>query len=164
MNIAPIPALISKPDITAYGHQCTHACPKWCQSGTHIANTWIQTTYYNSNNTYNGFGGTSAASPMVAGAAALIIEMNPAITPQAVKKLLMDNAQDKGTVGRDNVWGAGLMDLGPIFQGVPVTCDLQVTSVSHTSPVQCYQPVTITVTVKNVGATSVSNFAVDFER
>ncbi|MBW8041625.1 MAG: S8 family serine peptidase, partial [Planctomycetes bacterium] len=122
---------------------------------------------FDSSTGYIGFGGTSAAAPMVAGAAALIIERNPAITPAAVKSLLMSNAQDFGAPGWDAIWGAGLMDLGPIFSAPPPACDLAVTSVTWSTSsgtVQCYQPVTITVTVMNVGGTTVNNFSVDWER
>lgn len=151
-----------KPDITAYGNQCVRACPTGCVWGT--TTNAIRAPNYNTATGYRNFGGTSAASPMVAGASALIIERNPAIVPAAVKNLLMNNAQDMGVVGWDVVWGAGLMDLGPIFQAPPPACDLKVTAVSYTKPVQCFQPVTITVTVKNVGPVAVTNFAVDWER
>ena len=146
--------LSPKPDITAYGGE-------WPPP-----DVWIHAPLYNSATGYRtDFGGTSAASPMVAGAAALIIERNPAITPAAVKKLLMDNAEDKGAAGWDTSWGAGLMDLGPIFQAPPAACDLKVRSVSYSPTyVQCYQPVTITVEVENVGGTTVTDFSVDWER
>ncbi|MBN2020499.1 MAG: S8 family serine peptidase [Sedimentisphaerales bacterium] len=150
-----------KPDITAYGNQCPRACPTGCYAPITYS---IQAPKWDTTNQYQSFGGTSAASPMVAGAAALVIQLNPAITPPAVKKQLMDNAEDKGPVGWDSAWGSGLMDLGPIFPAPPPACDLAVTAVSYTYPVQCYQPVTITVTVKNVGAVPVSDFAVDWER
>lgn len=154
---------VQKPDITAYGNQCTSACPSGCVTGT--SSFGIRVPRFNTNTTYVDFGGTSAASPMVAGAAALIIERNPAITPPAVKNLLMTNAEDMGAAGWDAIWGAGLMDLGPIFQAPPPACDLEVTSVSYSpGTVQCYQPVTITITVRNAGGTPVSNFLVDWER
>jgi len=157
--------LSPKPDITAYGNQCTNTCPTGCATGTSTFS--IRAPRWNTSTSYINFGGTSAASPMVAGAAALIIERNPAITPAAVKNLLMSNAEDMGAVGWDATWGAGLMDLGPIFMAPPPACDLAVTSVTWSTAsgtVQCYQPVTITVTVTNVGATSVSDYSVDWER
>ena len=158
--------LSPKPDITAYGNQCSISCatPGACTSAS---TTVIRAPLRNSTTSYTDFGGTSAASPMVAGASALIIETNPAITPAAVKNLLMSNAQDMGAVGWDATWGAGLMDLGPIFSAPPPACDLKVTSVTWATTsgtVDCYQPVTITVTVKNVGTTVVTDFQVDWER
>ena len=146
--------LSPKPDITAYGGE-------WPPP-----DVWIHAPAYNSAASYRtDFGGTSAASPMVAGAAALIIERNPEISPAAVKKSLMDNAEDKGASGWDATWGAGLMDLGPIFQTAPASCDLRVNRVSYEpSAVNCFQPVTITVEVENVGPTAVGDFTVDWER
>ena len=156
---------VQKPDITAYGNQCTNACPSGCVSGT--SSFGIRVPRFNTSTTYVDFGGTSAASPMVAGASALIIERNPAITPPAVKNLLMTNAEDKGAAGWDATWGAGLMDLGPIFMAPPPDCDLAVISVSWSTvsgTVDCYQPVDITVRVQNVGTSIVSDFVVDWER
>ncbi len=153
---------VAKPDIAAYGNQCTAACPTGCVPNTSTND--IFAPKFNTTLVYTTFGGTSAASPMVAGAAALVLQMNPAMTVAAVKKLLMDNAQDFGAVGWDTTWGAGLMDLGPIFVAPPA-CDLAVTGVSYTPvPPVCKQPVTVTVTVTNVGATPVTNFSVDFQR
>jgi serine protease AprX len=160
-----------KPDITAYGNQCPVNCAV-NDSGCSGADTVvIRAPDFNTNTGYRDFGGTSAASPMVAGAAALIIERNTAITPPAVKHLLMTNAEDMGPVGWDATWGAGLMDLRPIFQGPPPACDLAVTSVTYHSyapagsqVVQCYQPVDITVTVLNNGTTPVTDFVVNWER
>lgn len=162
-RVGPGQGMSPKPDITAYGNQCVRACPTGCVAST--SSNLIQAPRWNASTAYRNFGGTSAASPMVAGAAALVIQMNPAITPAAVKKLLMDNAQDMGAPGRDNTWGAGLMDLGPIFPTPPPACDLEVTSVSYSpSTVQCYLPVTITVTVRNNSLNPVSDFSVDWER
>lgn len=162
-RVGPGLGLSPKPDITAYGNQCTSACPTGCYSST--STFTIAAPAKDSSTGYIGFGGTSAASPMVAGAAALIIERNPAITPAAVKNLLISNAQDMGAAGWDATWGAGLMDLGPIFSAPPNDCDLEVTSITHLPPaVQCYQPVTITVTVRNAGSTTVTDYSVDWER
>jgi Ca2+-binding RTX toxin-like protein len=54
------------------------------------------------------FNGTSAATPVVAGAAALVIDSGVATTPAAVKTYLLDNATvDRGTAGPDNTFGRG---------------------------------------------------------
>ena len=154
----------NKPDITAYGNQCAFVCgpPNQCVGGWPVD---IAAPANDVTTGYRAFGGTSAASPMVAGAAALVIERNPQITPAAVKYLLMKNAEDRGAAGWDATWGAGLMDLCPIFQGGLAACDLAVVDVSR-SPykVECYKPVTITITVENVGTTTVSDFVVNWER
>ena len=54
--------------------------------------------------------GTSVAAAEVSGAAALLIERNPSLTPAEVRKILMDTAKDLGTKGKDRDFGAGLID------------------------------------------------------
>ena len=58
-----------------------------------------------------GFAGTSAAAPHVAGAAVLVKQAYPNYTPDQLQQFLEDNADDLGTVGKDNVYGAGLVHL-----------------------------------------------------
>jgi hypothetical protein len=60
--------------------------------------------------TYQFTTGTSVAAAEVSGVAALLIERNPALTPAAVKRILMETAQDLGPKGRDRDFGAGLVD------------------------------------------------------
>jgi Subtilase family len=54
--------------------------------------------------------GTSFSAGFVSGAAALLIERKPQLTPDAVRKLLLATARDLGPKGRDDMFGAGLMD------------------------------------------------------
>ncbi len=58
--------------------------------------------------TYQFTTGTSVAAAEVSGVAALMIERNPALTPNEVKKILMDTAKRIGPKGKD--FGAGLVD------------------------------------------------------
>jgi len=58
--------------------------------------------------TYQFTTGTSVAAAEVSGVAALMIERNPALTPNDVKKILMDTAKRIGPKGKD--FGAGLVD------------------------------------------------------
>jgi hypothetical protein len=64
------------------------------------------------------FNGTSAATPVAAGAAALVLEAWPATTPQELKRWLSTEAvTDRGDRGDDNVYGAGELSLpGPPAQ------------------------------------------------
>lgn len=55
--------------------------------------------------------GTSQASPLVAGAAALLIGTWPALTPAEVVDILLTTATDLGAAGVDTVYGHGLLNL-----------------------------------------------------
>ena len=54
--------------------------------------------------------GTSVATAHVSGLAALLIARNPVLTPEAVQSILMKTAKDLGPQGRDDEFGAGLVD------------------------------------------------------
>jgi Subtilase family/IPT/TIG domain len=58
-----------------------------------------------------GFTGTSAASPHVAGAAALVEGRHPTWTPDQVQTFLTSSAKDLGSGGKDNTFGAGRLWL-----------------------------------------------------
>ena len=57
------------------------------------------------------FGGTSQASPHVAGLAALVKQRFPDYTPEQVTDYLQQNATERGTSGADNLWGQGFATL-----------------------------------------------------
>jgi hypothetical protein len=59
----------------------------------------------------SGFRGSSAAAPYVAGAAALVLQRFPAMSPADVKNYLEDRARDLGPPGKDNDSGAGMVHL-----------------------------------------------------
>jgi hypothetical protein len=63
------------------------------------------TKYY-----YAWYYGTSQAAPHVAGAAALLLEKDPTLTPAQVKGILEQTAGDLGTAGYDTYYGWGLVD------------------------------------------------------
>ena len=66
-----------------------------------------------SNYTYGSFLGTSAASPHVAGAAALLLSENPSRTANDLQSLLESSAIDMGSSGKDNLYGSGRLNLAP---------------------------------------------------
>jgi subtilisin family serine protease len=58
-----------------------------------------------------GFYGTSAATPHIAGAAALVWSAYPQATAEEIRDFLINNAVDLGTTGPDSETGAGLLVL-----------------------------------------------------
>ena len=62
------------------------------------------------NGNYGFSTGTSIATAHVSGLAALLIDRDPKLTPDAVQAILMRTAKDLGPKGRDDEYGAGLVD------------------------------------------------------
>ncbi|WP_462253284.1 S8 family serine peptidase [Ekhidna sp.] len=60
-----------------------------------------------SGNYSDGFGGTSGATPIAAGVAALVLSVNPALTKAEVENILYSTADDIGPSGFDNEYGHG---------------------------------------------------------
>ena len=64
----------------------------------------------------SAFSGTSASTPLVAGAAALVLSANPSLTEEAVRRLLTATADKVRSVtyrrGRSNEVGAGRLNVG----------------------------------------------------
>jgi serine protease len=61
-------------------------------------------------NTYAFMHGTSMASPHVAGVAALVLAVDPTLTPSQLQSVLEDTAYDLGPPGIDLFYGHGLVD------------------------------------------------------
>jgi hypothetical protein len=59
---------------------------------------------------YGEFGGTSAATPHTAGTAALVLSVNPSLTPADVSRILQLTSIEKGSPGKDIEYGAGRID------------------------------------------------------
>ncbi len=64
---------------------------------------------------YPGFNGTSSATPIVAGAAALVLSANPDLTEAEVRRILLDTADKVGSVpytdGRNDRLGHGRLNV-----------------------------------------------------
>ena len=58
------------------------------------------------------FSGTSAATPMISGAAALIRSLWPNLTAEETVDILLASATDLGAPGTDPVYGRGLLNIG----------------------------------------------------
>jgi subtilisin family serine protease len=86
-----------KPDLAAYGTGTTSTCP---------------------GPSYCGFSGTSSATPHVSGAIALMLQSNPDATPAELAQALMTTAQHRGATGKNNVYGAGMLQAFPAVLAV----------------------------------------------
>lgn len=56
--------------------------------------------------------GTSASSPLVAGAIAAVLSQNPALDAPAAAKLVLQTASDAGPPGADADYGRGILNVG----------------------------------------------------
>ena len=114
---------------------------------------------------YNAACGTSFSAPIVAGAAALVLSVNPGLTGAQVTSILQKSADDLGPGGWDPSYGWGRVNAAKaVATAGGGSVDTQPPSVSFTSPANgAVVSGTITVQVAaddNVGVTSVS-IAVD---
>jgi subtilisin family serine protease len=76
------------------------------------------------NGRYNIMSGTSLAAPLVSGVVALMLGRNPTLDPKAVRNILMATARDLGPPGRDDLYGAGLVDASRAVEAAdPKTAD-----------------------------------------
>ena len=86
---------------------------------------------------YGAGGGTSFASPVVAGVAALILSANPALTPAQVTDILKQSTDDLGAPGWDITYASGRVNAAKAVSAAWATRggeDTTAPSVSITSP------------------------------
>jgi filamentous hemagglutinin family protein len=61
--------------------------------------------------------GTSVSSAEVSGIVALLLERNPSLTPEDIRKILTTSAKHPGSKDRDDDFGSGLVDPSKAIQG-----------------------------------------------
>lgn len=85
---------------------------------------------------YGQWSGTSFASPIVAGTAALMMAANPALPADQVQSLLYSTSVDLGTAGRDDYYGAGRVDAAQATLAAATTTafDTQAPTVAISAP------------------------------
>ena len=111
-----------------------------------------------------GFLGTSAATPHAAGAAAILMEANPFLTPAGLQNELENRATDLGIPGKDSWFGSGKLYLGapppdtaaPVVTGVQpagsVTTATATISANYSDPVPASSINTASVTMTMDGS------------
>ncbi len=109
--------------ITGYSNRCGVA-KEWCLSapGGNLAEWQIYSTVTLGTGTgpYDGYAdksGTSMASPVVAGVAALVKEAFPWFTAHDLQQTLLTTATDLGAAGVDEIYGWGLVNAGKAVLG-----------------------------------------------
>jgi serine protease AprX len=81
---------------------------------------------------YVSHSGTSMATPYVAGVVALGLQAVPSATPAQVASALTATAEDWGPTGKDNDWGAGLVDAKAFVSRLAGGSDSGVPYPTHT--------------------------------
>lgn len=85
--------------------------------GVHMYSTDIQgSAGYSQGDYFARFNGTSSATPVVSGVAALVLGADPSLSPTQVRNILVSNADDLGPSGWDPYTGYGRVNA---FKSVP---------------------------------------------
>jgi subtilisin family serine protease len=115
LAVGSVTANQQRADYSSYGPYVDLAAPGGSGSGTGLgARIW--STYPrnisngNSVTGYKDVAGTSQAAPHVSGVAALVLALNPGLGPDQVAAILQESATDLGAPGRDEHFGAGLLN------------------------------------------------------
>lgn len=103
MSVAAVDSNENRASYSQYNDQVEIAAP----------GSAVQSTY--PTNTYASLSGTSMATPHVAGGAALVWSYFPQCSNNQIRNALNATAEDKGSTGRDNLYGYGLMQLADAY-------------------------------------------------
>jgi subtilisin family serine protease len=105
---------------------------------------------------FDPFFGTSAAAPHAAGAAALILERQPALTPAALYDAIRTTAVDMGAPGADFDTGFGLIQVDAAVQFVspPITLGLTL----DRSTVAPGDRIQVDISIANAGGALLQDF------
>ena len=85
----------------------------WTNTGNNIDLTASGTVFSTMpGGSYNSASGTSVSSPVVAGAAALVLSVKPSLSGSQVQNILKQSADDLGPTGWDTGYGWGRVNVG----------------------------------------------------
>lgn len=106
---------------------------------------------------YSFYQGTSMAAPHVAGVAALMLAVDPTLTPAQMESILSTTATDLGTPGRDTRFGDGLVNaLAAVQQAAGGAGTTPVLALDRSSVLLDAAGSASRVIVSNIGAGSLS--------
>ncbi len=86
-----------------------------------MPNYWVTANNSGITQNYGYMAGTSMACPHVAGLAALILSLDPTMTPYEVRELIKSTADDLGTPGRDDYFGSGRINMQNALSSMQIT-------------------------------------------
>ena len=118
----------------------------------------LVSTYYSSDSAYTTMSGTSMSTPQVAGAVCLMLPKGPLLTPGEIDSILeLYGVHDLGEPGKDNWYGAGIIDCSLAVAFTPcLNYDIAVLRIlppSETIPVGTV--ISPSCTLFNYGSTTV---------
>lgn len=111
----------------------------WSSYGNYVALSAPGVSIYTTarGNAYSAPSGTSIASPVAAGVAALVFAAKPSLSSAQVESLLFSSATDLGSAGRDAYYGYGRVDAAKSVAAAltyATVTDTQAPSVSINAP------------------------------
>lgn len=99
---------------------------------------------------YSGMSGTSFASPITAGVAALVYSVNTNFTPTQVESFLFSTATDLGTTGEDDNFGHGRVNAAAaVAAAANSTANLYPTAVVSATPTSGTAPLAVSFSGTN---------------
>ena len=96
-NVIAVSALTSDNSLASYSNYGEYVDIAALGDGVYSLNT----TGKDGGSDYDIFGGTSIATPFVSATAAILISMNPSLTPAGVEYILTQSAYDLYSAGKD---------------------------------------------------------------
>lgn len=108
--------------------------------GVSILSTFLVSQSYDGQ-AYEANSGTSMATGVVSGLAALLLAVNPALTPERVEGILSVSADDLGSVGWDRYYGHGRINAAKAVQLGAAATKPSVTIISPANNTHITKPV-----------------------
>lgn len=112
IGVASVDAISRRSSFTSYGADCISLSAPG--ENFYLPQVWRPGTKGYEQPYGNGWSGSSLSAPLVAGAAALLLSMNPALTPGEVRTILTSQAASLASANPSTsaTLGAGLLDAG----------------------------------------------------